>query len=181
MRKFVLFLVVVLTLSLGCMAADTPRVEVFGGYSYLRVDSSLSMSGTTALNANGWDASVTGNFNRFLGMTAEFNGEYESQNFEGVNTTEHFRNMLFGPTVSYRTKKFTPFVHALFGVSHLATSTMGVSTGDNAFATAIGGGVDLKITRMLALRVAQVDYVGTRFDSDSQNHFRVASGLVVRF
>jgi len=179
MRRFVLLAVAVLVLSLGCMAADTPRAEIFGGYSYLRVDGSLTS--TTAQNANGWNGSVTGNFNRFLGMTAEFNGEYDSQNIAGVSTSEHLHNFLFGPTVSLRTRTFTPFAHALFGVSHFTTSSAGVSTSDNAFATAIGGGVDMKVTRMLAIRLAQVDYLRTQFNSDSQNHFRVASGVVVRF
>ena len=43
---------------------DYPRAEVFGGYQYLH----LGGSGTD-VNANGWNASLTGNFNKAFGVT----------------------------------------------------------------------------------------------------------------
>jgi len=36
------------------------------------------------MNTNGWDAAGTYNFNRFLGATAEINGQYAG-NFFGVS------------------------------------------------------------------------------------------------
>jgi opacity protein-like surface antigen len=166
------------------MAADFPKTEIFGGYSYFRADSGLSVMPNQ--NSNGWDASVTRNLNRFLGVTADFNGDYTSATVSGANVTGHIHNFLFGPTVSYRTRKFTPFAHALFGVSHLTgstavTGTSTVSSSDNAFATALGGGVDVKINRLFAVRLAQIDYLRTQFSGTSQNNLRYSTGLVFRF
>jgi hypothetical protein len=184
MRKVALLIIAGLVLSATCLAADAPKVEIFGGYALFRADSGL----TTMPNqtSNGWEASVTGNVNRFLGFTADFNGDYTSANTAGGNVTGHIHNFLFGPTVSYRTRRLTPFVHALFGVSHLTGSTELASTttsssSDNAFAMALGGGFDVRINRLLAFRLAQLDYLRTQFSSTSQDNFRYSTGIVLKF
>ena len=48
------------------------------------------------------------------------------------------------------------------------------------FATALGGGLDYKIIRLIALRI-QGDYVQTRFFGTTQNNVRLSTGIVVRF
>jgi opacity protein-like surface antigen len=173
MRKVGLFVLVVLALSLGCVAAD--KAEVFGGYSYFRADTGTA--GISSVNTNGWDAAVTGKLNRFLGVTAEVNGE-SSDNILGSGVSGSLRNFLFGPTVSFRAQKLTPFAHALFGVSRLSGDT--IST-DNSFAMAYGGGVDMKINKMLAVRLGQIDWVRTQFNDATQNNLRYSTGIVVRF
>lgn len=48
----------------------------------------------------------------------------------------------------------------------------------------IGGGVDAAITRNFAVRVAQLDYLPTRFSlglEDRQNNLRFSTGVVFRF
>jgi peptidoglycan-associated lipoprotein len=73
----------------------------------------------------------------------------------------------------------------------------GLSTGltsANAFAMAFGGGVDLGLTRHLAIRVAQVDFLRTQFNAtdallaglssnlgNRQNSMRYSAGIVFRF
>jgi hypothetical protein len=183
MRKVAFLIIAGLVLSATCLAADAPKMEIFGGYALFRADSGL----TTMPNqtSNGWEASVTGNVNRFLGFTADFNGDYTSASTAGGNVTGHIHNFLFGPTVSYRTRRLTPFVHALFGVSHLTGSTELASTtsssSDNAFAMALGGGFDVRINRLLAFRLAQLDYLRTQFSSTSQDNFRYSTGIVLKF
>jgi len=75
---------------------DTPRAEVFGGYSYLHIDTQ-GVTGTTIdtacnnllghgtcppgsfqvhQNFNGWNASVQVNVTRLFGIKADFSGHY---------------------------------------------------------------------------------------------------------
>ncbi len=46
-----------------------------------------------------------------------------------------------------------------------------------------GGGLDIGLTRHIALRALEADYYLTRFDNgtnDHQNHLRIAVGVMVR-
>jgi hypothetical protein len=63
---------------------------------------------------------------------------------------------------------------------------IGVKAGENGFAMAIGGGLDVPFHRHFALRVVQADYLLTRFDSVTgspakQNSARISAGVVIRF
>ena len=47
-----------------------------------------------------------------------------------------------------------------------------------------GGGLDISLTRRIALRALEADYYLTRFDNgvnDHQNNLRIAAGVIVRF
>ena len=89
--------------------SETPRYEVFGGYSYSRLaDSYSTLEGT---RFHGWNASVTKNLNRWLGVVADVSGHYSSESFaEGFFFTNS-ANLLayrFGPKFSRR-GRITPF------------------------------------------------------------------------
>ena len=204
MRKLVLASILVLLLSAWCAAAEgtaaVPKVDIFGGYSLLRVNPGIS--GVSSFTFNGWDTQVTGNFNRYLGVTADISGEYKSFSPADVGATGtgsaklNIYSFLFGPTLTYRKGKFEPFVHTLFGVSHGSASASGTITGGggilgfgtisgsgsssaNEFAMALGGGVDVKVAKMLSIRLGQLDYFRTSFASDTQNNFRYSAGVVL--
>jgi opacity protein-like surface antigen len=183
MRKVCLLLGLFLVISSAAIAQDAPKVEVFGGYSYLRINPGSGFSG---INLNGWNASVAGNFNRWLGVKADFSGNYGSPSitFPGpttisVNTKVH--NFLFGPQISARRDRFTVFGHALFGGTHVNGSTFGVSASDTGFGMAFGGGLDVKVHDHFALRLGQADYLLTRISGDNQHNFRYSAGVVLRF
>jgi opacity protein-like surface antigen len=159
--------------SLGCLAQD--KTEVFGGYSYLRAGTGVS--GVSSVNTNGWTGSLTQKVNRFVGVTAEFNGNY-NDNILGTTYKGNVHNFLFGPRLSYTAGKITPFAHALYGVSRVTGDGL---TSQNSFAMAYGGGVDVTVAKRVALRLAQLDYVRTQFGDSSQNHFRYSTGVVLRF
>ena len=168
MRKLALIAVFAIGGSLFALGQEsTPQAEIFGGYSLLHAD-----NGFVGNNASGWEASLAGNYNRWLGLTADFSGHYDS--FGGVDVSDH--NFLFGPTVSLRNPRFTPFGHALFGDSHISAG--GVS--DNSFGMALGGGLDWNLTQRFAVRVIQADYLFTHFGGDTQNNIRFSFGLVLR-
>jgi hypothetical protein len=52
------------------LAQDSPKAEVFGRYSYASAD----FTGSGRENLNGWDGSLTGNFNHWMGVTADIRG-----------------------------------------------------------------------------------------------------------
>jgi hypothetical protein len=155
-------------LSLVPCAARAQRVELFGGYSYLRLD-----TGAGTVHLDGWDASGTIKTNSWIGLTGDFSGAYGSP--FGPSTSLH--TYLFGPQLSLPSPIFSPFFHALVGG---ATTKTGNSS-DTAFATALGGGLDTKIAPLLSFRIVQVDYLATRFGGNTQNNLRVSTGIVIRF
>jgi hypothetical protein len=138
----------------GLACAQVPTSgNVFFGYSYLNTDLSTS----DRYNANGWEASFEGKVFPFVGLVADFDGHYGTQNStvcisgviggcgsSNVSFSEH--NFLFGPRVSASVGKFRPFAEALFGGSHISSDV----NSDTSFATAIGGGLDYRIIRPVA-------------------------------
>ncbi len=170
MRNFAGMILLFLLFSLASMAQDFPRAEVFGGYQYSRQQST---------NLSGWNASLTGNYNRWLGLTGDFSGAYHSA--AGLDFRSY--TYTFGPTVASRSNEtFTPFAHALFGGFHqvvnAGASTLGTA---NGFALILGGGVDAKITPHLAARLGQFDWMSFHASGGSSNIFRYSGGIVVRF
>ena len=161
MRKFMaLGLFMGLLLFVG-MAQAEPRAEVFGGYQFTHLDPST--------NDSGWNAALTGNFNQWLGVTADFSGAYES----GFK----FHTYTFGPVVSAHLPIAKPFVHALFG----GATASGGGTSSTGFDMMLGGGLDVG-HGSLAWRVVQADWMITRFSgfTDKKNS-RVSTGIVLRF
>src|SRR5512141_1465817 len=99
------------------MAQDAPKAEVFGGYQYTSAD----FGGVSRSNLNGWNGQLSGYFNRNFGITADFAGSYGSPDgglgLGGLDTKLY--SYMFGPTLRAPMGKATPYVHALFGASHL--------------------------------------------------------------
>src|SRR6202162_6555455 len=103
MRKLTGIILLFLLVSMGAAAQDCPKAEILGGYQFTRQQS---------VNWNGWDDALTGNFNKWLGMTGDFSGAYKSQNGIGVKSY----TFTFGPTIAARSNDtFTPFGHVLLG------------------------------------------------------------------
>ena len=176
MRKFVWASLVVLALSFMAVAQDTPKAELFGGYQYTRVNPG---SGVDGINANGWDAAISGNFNKWFSLKGDFSGAYNGD-LAGTGISGSMHTYTFGPEANFRGEHGKVFVHALFGGAHLA----GGGLSDNAFAMRIGGGGDWNLTNRVAWRVVQFDYLPTHFSggaNDWQHNFAVATGVVFRF
>ena len=66
---------VVLLLPLSVAAQETPKIEVFGGYSYLRLTEQPRILLKSA-SLNGWSASVKLNLTRRIGLLPDFSGHY---------------------------------------------------------------------------------------------------------
>jgi len=190
-RKFVVCLLAFVSLSAvslfgsAAYAQDTPKFDVFAGYSYVRENPSTS--GVDGFNSHGGSASIAYNANHWLSGVADFGG-YHSNNILGTGVDGTLSTYLFGPRISYhRDSRITPFGQVLFGVAHIGGSNgLAFSTSNNSFAMTVGGGVDVKISRRFSIRPAQVDYLLTRFNefgtgAQTQNNLRVSTGVVFHF
>ncbi len=200
MRK--LMLVVLFLTSTGSLwGQEAPKAEVYGGYSFANVQ----LIGSDRPNANGWNASVSVNLNRWFGLVTDFGGLY------GASTTTTFtfpctppctpttiqerfegraHTFLFGPRFSWRREKITPFAHVLLGGARLNSTTTlffplppgfpnRFSSSSFDFALALGGGVDYNFRDRWAWRV-QTDYLQSGFFTRTQNDFRLSTGIVFR-
>jgi opacity protein-like surface antigen len=180
MRKLSIVLAIMVFFCVGAFAQTDSKADVFGGYQFTSVDDSLNGNGHVALN--GWNTSVTGYLKPNFGITADISGAYGTPNEFGfdVKTSDYF--YLFGPT--FRTTgndRASLFAHALFGAAHAKGDIGGITATDNAFAMAFGGGLDLKSTKNISLRVGQFDYLYSHFSGEKQNNFRYSAGVVFHF
>jgi hypothetical protein len=172
MRKTIIA-VTFLLLSGVLASAQESKAEVFGGYSYLHFNAPDSGNFSNQhSNTNGWEAALTGNVNRWFGITADFDGHYGNLLLGSGNV----HNALFGPKLTIggaRNSSF--FVHGLGGVSHF--SALGNS--QTAGAWALGGGMDLRSSKRIGFRLGQIDYQGSHFSGGNQNNFRFSTGLLL--
>lgn len=171
MRTFILLAVLLLLISVPAMAQNTPKAEVFGGYSF------VPDAGVEQI-LHGWNTSVNGNINNWLGIKGDFSGHYATRG--GLKVKLHI--LTFGPQFSYRKKeKVVPFFHALFGGGWASAGFEGIAYSHGAFAMNIGGGLDWVAHKNCAVRVIQLDLLVTRFGPDSSFDPRISAGIVFRF
>ncbi|HLK03392.1 MAG TPA: outer membrane beta-barrel protein [Candidatus Acidoferrum sp.] len=182
--KVVVCLLALFSVAVMASAQETPKLDVFVGYSYLRENPSTS--GLNGFNLHGGSASVAYNANNWLSGVADFGG-YHANNILGSGIDGTVSTYLFGPRFSYRRhERFTPFAQTLFGVAHASGSGFGATSTSNAFAASFGGGVDVKLFHRLSFRPAQVEYLLTRFPEttssrETQNNLRLSTGFVFHF
>jgi opacity protein-like surface antigen len=189
MRKLACIIVVVFFVACLASAQIPASGNVFVGYSFENTNWSGLDSGLSRPNLQGWEASLEGKFFPHLGLVADFGGHYGSQTFQTfppqggavtVKVTGHQQEVLFGPRISIPVGKFTPFGEFMVGLSHINNGGDVPSSSNTSFATALGGGIDYRLIRLVALRV-EGDYLRTRFFNTSQNNLRLSTGIVVRF
>lgn len=174
MRKLLILLVLTLCAAGAALAQDYPKAEVSGGYMYMR----LNPGGA---NCHGGGGSFAANLNDWFGVVGDFSGCKVTGLVSG--TSAHAFNYLFGPRVTYRSYgSLTPYAHFLIGGERFTSSLTGVgSASSNAFAMALGGGADYKMSEHLALRLIQVEYFYTHFGGATQNNARIQAGIVYRW
>jgi opacity protein-like surface antigen len=198
MRKALMLGCALLVFASLATAQAPSRGNVFVGYSYYNAD----WFSAGRANLNGWTGSLEGRIVPHVGLVADFSQTFGTQTIQfdcpGIgcplteNVNAHEYNLLFGPRVSFSTGKLRPFAEALFGVGHLDGNGQGIrplSGSTTSFAMALGGGVDYRIIRPIALRL-EGDYIQTHFFSanassqfvrQTQNNARLSAGIVFRF
>jgi outer membrane protein OmpA-like peptidoglycan-associated protein len=163
--------VVALLYSAGTLAAaqnqPAPKWELYGGYSafYAGCDMNGLLPGGVAPVSSclKWDlrgagASVTYDFNRWLGLTVDSSGQWGSGNSgvaARIDQVEFF-NLSAGPKITLRRRHFSPFLEALVGEHRLESEVFG---NDFEVGFMAGGGLDLNLTRHFAFRLIRADFV----------------------
>jgi opacity protein-like surface antigen len=152
------------------LAQDTPKVDVYGGYSFMRLEGA---------NLNGGTVAVTGNVTKKFGLTAEFSYYSGTETVLVNNVSRRVKvkkiPLLFGPQFTFRnSSRVTPYVRGLVGI----VKEKGIEP-ETAFGASLGGGVDIKINDKVSWRI-QGDYLLTR-KGDSENILRFSTGIVFHF
>jgi hypothetical protein len=179
----------------GFALGQDSRADLYGGYSYVNIDTNGLSS---RQNANGWEAAISGNFNKWFAVEGDVNGYYKTYTSASsycnsftcagaaiVKVTDY--SYAAGPRINFK----PIFIHALFGGDHLTgTATVSgvsgsASESQDGAAGLAGGGVQFKVSGHWSIR-ASADYVFTRHNifggpSVTQNNYRAGAGIVYSF
>lgn len=143
-----------------------PRLQLFGGVSVATRGIGWEKGGTPT---PGWQASLTGNFQRRFGVTADFGGHY--------NAGTQFYQFLLGP--SFRFAGGNMFARALAGGAQFRPGALPPRTG---LAMASGFGMDRFCTSDgRACWTGAIDYVADHACGQWKHTVRVGVGIVFNF
>jgi len=210
-RGALVVLGVVLLSAVGAFAQDYAKVEIPIGYSYIRFNPTSSNVVKSA-SLNGGGGGIAYYFNHVIGIQMDLKGYAAvTQNYLfpagsgicpagcGITAGANLFTYNFGPIIKpYRTTHFEPFIEAMGGGAHSntygnliracqAACVTSTAPSNNAWDFVIGGGLDIPLSRSIAFRPVEVDFVLTRFNNifvgnnRNQSNFRYGAGLVFMF
>ncbi len=159
--------------------------------------------------AYGFETNVTRYFSKHVGLSGDFSGYYRRANARIADSLFKADHSIYyamaGPKVKLLNEhRANVFFHALAGAAHTSvsyrenTNTNPVTAKDSStrFAFALGGGIDLRISKRVSARIFQIDYLpmlgkdrrvtasdGTIVDINGraqQGNFRISAGIVFR-
>jgi outer membrane protein OmpA-like peptidoglycan-associated protein len=160
--------------SLGMLAAaqdqPAPKWELFGGYSAFNPGTDihgvlpggvLPVSSSLETNWMGVGASVTYDFNRWVGMTLDASTLRNSEEV-GVDRVDDaaLSNLSLGPKITFRHARFSPFLEGLVGDHRFMPDAF---HDIQKLGFMAGGGLDIRLTRHIALRPIRADYVFSNY------------------
>jgi opacity protein-like surface antigen len=151
-------------------AQDTPKVELFGGYSFTRSEDT---------NLHGFETSLALNLGRSFGAVLDLSGHYAT--VEGVDVSRTF--FLAGPRLSRRGDDLTLCGQVLVGAVRTSAGieVLGVSISEKSTdpAGTVGAGVDFKVAGSWAVRL-QGELAVIRGDGRTATEPRASLGIVYR-
>ncbi len=172
-------------------AQDHPTLETFLGYTYMRANSATNVP---AFSANGGSAQVVYDFNKWFGAVMDI-GATHNGNISGHHLDGTFVNYLWGPRLSVRFHRITPYFNILFGGMRASESievpvispptptnpiylpgvtdpvppnspvSLRAVHSQTAFAMTVGGGLDIRMSKHLSFRPIGLDYMLTRLQN----------------
>jgi len=173
-----------------------PKWELFGGYSVFDPGANITgqlpgallpLSSRLEWNPRGAGASVTYDFNKWLGLTLDTSidwGSGESTFAKKIDDTA-FSNLSIGPKITFRHNRFSPFLEVLVGDQRLMPDAF---HDVDKLGVMLGGGLDLSLTRHVALRLIRADFVLSNYRygppsvaSTDIRGLRAQTGLVITF
>lgn len=184
---------------------DYKKLEFFGGYSYHAINNNLDEDDLIGdpEQFRGFDTSITGNVSRFFGLKFDFSGHFKRRPipfgplFNGLDVHSRRYNFLGGVQIkdnSSSDKVFKPFVHALVGAVHIRNRAnvnndlciaiaptpcpADFTEKETGFSGAFGGGIDIRASDRIDIRLFQLDYNPTRLFDNTQHNLRFGIGIV---
>jgi opacity protein-like surface antigen len=191
MKKSVIVTGVVLLSALVASATEVEQYEAYLGYNFVRFNTDSDF--LPSFSANGGAAQFVYNFNKWLGGVVDFGAVTRGTiNNAGVDMT--VLNFVAGPRFTFhKESRFRPFLEALFGGSYATASSQvavinpvvseRLVASHTAFAMLAGGGLDIKVSKHIALRPIEANYYLARptsfFTGEpvNRNNFRYTAGV----
>ena len=181
-RRLVFLSAALLFFGAAARAQGVSAVEVSLGYSYLHANAPPGQCNCFSMNGG------SGAFAAYLGhrfsAVADVGGYFQS-NVVGSGRSFTLETFLFGPRYSYlHSKKWTPFAQFLVGGAHGSGTLYGTATTSgsaSSFSLSTGGGLDWNVSRHMAVRLLQAEYLMTRLPNavkNNQNDLRLTFGVV---
>lgn len=173
-----------------------PKWELFGGYSFLYPGANINgqlpgallpLSSRLESNPRGAGASVTYNFTDWFGLTLDTSTHWGSGETGLVKRIDDaaFSNLSFGPKITFRHNRFSPFFEVLVGDHRLMPDAF---HDVDKLGFMFGGGLDINLSRHVALRLIRADYVVSSYrygppsvSSTDIRGLRAQTGLVFMF
>ncbi len=152
-----------------------PKWELFGGYSFFQPGADVHgqlpgalfpLSSRMEANPRGVGLSATYDFNRWFGLTLDTSTHWGSGENGLPNRIDDaaFSNLSFGPKVTFRSQHFSPFLEFLVGDHRLMPDAF---HDIDKVGFMVGGGLDINLSRHVALRLIRADYVYSNYQYGS--------------
>jgi opacity protein-like surface antigen len=190
LKRFALTMFI-LSIGVRTHAMDAPAADWFLGYSVLRATPAKNTPGSPH---DGGIAALGLNLNDWFAIESEF-GCYYNGNINRTGADSTSMTYLIGPRLVYgRSHSVYPYFHVLLGVARVSGSgstQKGVEASRQSFSMAVGGGLDFQISKMVSLRLIQMDYLLTQIEdiglygqfplNRNQHNLRLSAGVVFNF
>jgi outer membrane protein OmpA-like peptidoglycan-associated protein/opacity protein-like surface antigen len=174
-RLAILAATIAVTCTLATLAAaqeqPPPKWELFGGYSVFDPGATIHgelpgalvpLSSRLEWNPRGAGASVTYDFNRWFGLTLDTSTHWGSGETTLAKRIDDaaFSNLSFGPKITFRHERFSPFLEVLVGDHRLMPDAF---HDVDKLGLMLGGGIDVNVSRHIALRLIRADFVMSNY------------------
>jgi opacity protein-like surface antigen len=190
--------------------SDYSNWEFFVGYAHERANNgadrldrrglAVNPNGTTQrvdfvserIPYNGVSGEVVANVHRNLGLVVNFAATFANTDFVDALSGRKFNArvsryvLLGGPRYNWRNSSpFLPYAHALFGVARYHADFRDndftcPDTSETAFAMALGAGLDIRASKHVDVRAAQVDYLPVFFSHGREDGLRFSAGVKIK-
>ena len=182
MRFSVLVILVLVAMSaapVAAQSAEPQRFDIAAGYAFMRDQDIANKNPDISANfPAGWMASVGGQLWQGLGIAGEVRGSYKTISIAGDQPKVRVYTFMAGPRARLSHSRIAPFGQVLFGAARASTSVLSVIDTVTNFAYQPGGGVDLKVSGGLGVRL-EADYRIIR--SGGKNSKEPAFVIAARF
>ena len=183
--------------SVSSLSTGPPRVELFGGYSFLPQTDPVVQSFSDA--GHGVAAGISVNFRRSFGFLVDVDSHawtvhgHGSDTFYRGDQRIRLTYLSFGPRFTIRAKRLSAFGLGTVDLQWSDYSTQEILDALNpdnrsccggsasAWGFGFGGGTDVGLTRRMAVRALQVNYSLGGFGEGPGRKLRLKTGGVFKF